>query len=174
MLPVSGSNCETPRLLLIKTSILGAHPEATIAVAKKRQNPIATKRRRPARIIAVARKTTGLRVEMVESFAVCAIGAGVLDINAALDETGTLSGAALSPLMALGTAPDGSAVVLVESTEDLWADPQWAGDALWSDSYLWSNGEVVPDDYVWTEGYLWSNGDPLFDGVDSVRILNDD
>lgn len=80
-----------------------------------------------------------------------AAGAGVLDINVALNATGVVYGQALSPLMARS---EEGWVILVEDTALLW------GDATWGAGYLWNNAVT---DYT-----------PLYDTRSSITTLNDD
>jgi serine protease AprX len=82
-------------------------------------------------------------------------GAGLLDIDAAMNETGIVSGEALSPLMAFDAESGGT---LVQDTATLW------GDDIWGNGYLWTNGGVTANGYLWTNsginanGYLWTDG----------------
>jgi serine protease AprX len=108
-------------------------------------------------------------------------GAGVLDVEAAMNLTGTIKNQyrALSPLM--GLSADGTRVY-VEDTSKLWGNSQWAAGyiwsngslwsssytaasgyiwsdaSMWSNGYLWSNGSLWTSGYIWTNGYIWSNG----------------
>jgi serine protease AprX len=92
------------------------------------------------------------------------VGAGVLNVDDAMNATGTVAGQALSPLMDLSA--DGS-TVYVQDTALLWGGDQWAAGSLWPDAYLWSDaaggflssqGSLWPDSYLWADAYLWSNG----------------
>ena len=89
-----------------------------------------------------------------------ATGAGVLDIQAALNEQGHMYTDALSPTLILSA--DGDAV-MVESTELLWGDPAWGSAYIWADGYLWGNVPMGAEGYLWgdgvlADGYLWGNG----------------
>ncbi|MEM7611544.1 MAG: S8 family serine peptidase [Pseudomonadota bacterium] len=96
-----------------------------------------------------------------------AVGAGVLDIDAALNETGVVGGDALSPLMIRDESLD---TILVEDTGVLWGDSLYSagfiydGGFNWSDGYTGSAGDTVSatgylwtDSGVWARGYLWSD-----------------
>jgi len=89
-------------------------------------------------------------------------GAGVLDIVAALAETGSVD-SALSPRMARSAE---GPVILVEDTAILWGDPQWGAAYIWSDGYIWS------DSYIWSDAVTDVN--PLFDVGSQGVMLNDD
>jgi serine protease AprX len=87
-------------------------------------------------------------------------GAGVLDVESAMNATGRLYGNALSPL--IGLSSDGKRVY-VENTAQLWgagwsAGYIWSNGSLWSNSYLAANGYLWSDAALWSNGYLWSNG----------------
>jgi hypothetical protein len=83
-------------------------------------------------------------------------GAGVLDVNAAMNLTGTLKSQtqALSPLIALSSD---STRVYVEDTSKLWGSSQWAAGYIWTNGSLWSNGYTSASGYVWSDASLWSN-----------------
>ena len=91
-------------------------------------------------------------------------GAGLLDIDAAMDETGVVKGQALSPLMVFDSATGGT---LIQDTATLWGDNLWGAGYLWTDGvnangYLWTDS-VNANGYLWTDGvkangYLWTDG----------------
>jgi serine protease AprX len=96
------------------------------------------------------------------------VGAGVLDVEAAMNATGYMYTYALSPLMNLNTS---GTVVHVQNTAQLWGSSQWSAGYLWSDGslwsssaplavsgYLWSEGSLWSDSSLWADGYLWSTG----------------
>jgi serine protease AprX len=92
------------------------------------------------------------------------VGAGVLNVDDAMNATGTVAAQALSPLMDL--SDDGN-TVYVQDTALLWGGSEWAAGSLWPDAYLWSDstggllssqGSLWPDSYLWADAYLWSNG----------------
>jgi serine protease AprX len=89
-------------------------------------------------------------------------GAGVLDVEAAMNATGYMYTTALSPLMNLSW--DGS-VVYVQNTAQLWGSSQWSAGSLWSDASLWSNAPPLSvTGYLWSEGSLWSDSSLWSDG----------
>ncbi|MEL6950266.1 MAG: hypothetical protein AAGM16_09175 [Pseudomonadota bacterium] len=95
-----------------------------------------------------------------------AAGAGVLDIEAALAETGVMMTEALSPRMARSSQSNG---ILIENTAVLWGDDTWGAGYLWSDGgnwaqgYLWSDQDVLANGFLWGDeslqanGFLWSD-----------------
>ena len=80
------------------------------------------------------------------------VGAGVLDIEAALNETAWTDFAA-SPRM--GTDIDGE--IVVEDTADLWGDETWSNNAIWPDALLWSNAVLWSDPVLWSDAAAWSD-----------------
>ena len=107
-------------------------------------------------------------------------GAGLLDIEAALDETGVVTGEALSPLLQYDEATGGT---LMEDTAELWGDAHWGAGYMWTDSgdvpvggglltdsgvsangFIWTDGGVNANGYIWTDGSIWANGALWTDG----------
>ena len=89
-------------------------------------------------------------------------GAGVLDIDAALNETGIVQGDALSPLLVYDATTGGT---LIEDTSSLWGSELWGAGYLWTDGsgisangYLWTDGGINANGYLWTDGSIWANG----------------
>jgi hypothetical protein len=106
-------------------------------------------------------------------------GAGLLDIDAALDDLGIVSGQALSPLMHRDEAGYG---ILVEDTSVLWGGAEWnpgyiynggftwysgynwtdpdgvdGNGYMWTDRSTWAKGELWDDSEIWSEGYMWTD-----------------
>jgi serine protease AprX len=95
-------------------------------------------------------------------------GAGLLDIDAALNETGVVYGDALSPLLVYDAATGGT---LIEDTSELWGNELWGAGYLWTDGsgisangYVWTDGGVNANGYIWTDGSIWANGYLWTDG----------
>ncbi len=95
-------------------------------------------------------------------------GAGLLDIDAALNENGTVKGQALSPLLVYDKETGGT---LIQDTSQLWGDDLWGAGYLWTDGenvkangYLWTDGGVSANGYLWTDGGIWANGYLWTDG----------
>ena len=88
-----------------------------------------------------------------------AYGAGVLDVQAALKDTGVVSGQALSPLVQRSNVGNSNGTaMLVEDTAKLWGSSIWGAGYLWQNGYLWSSKYTTADGYLWSDGYLWQNG----------------
>ncbi len=186
------TSCTSEYLELSGTSM--AAPMVAAAAARMLQkDPALTPATVKARLMRSARKIDDEPT---------AAGAGVLDVDAALGDTGVLTGEALSPLM---YRDDTTGDILVEDTADLWGDSLWGAGYLFSggfnwvdgyslpdstvnaNGYLWTDGDVWAKGYLWTDGegifakgYLWTDGDDvnpqsLLDGSDETGyVLNDD
>lgn len=134
-LEMSGTSMATPMVSAAVALMLNKDPSLTPATVK-------------ARLMRSARK-----VSADPSTA----GAGLLDIDAALSDTGTVSGEALSPLMVFDAV---SGDVLVEDTAVLWGDAVWGSGYLFSGGFNWSGGASFTDENgVQANGYMWTDGD---------------
>lgn len=133
-----------------------------------------------------------------------AVGAGTLDVDAALSDTGMLYGQALSPVMLRDEATGG---ILIEDTANLWGHSQWAASViypgasqwasadngtlvtgsgevqgtgfLWTDEDVWARGFLWTDEDVWARGFLWTDEDDvgarsLVESNGKELIVNDD
>jgi serine protease AprX len=84
-----------------------------------------------------------------------AIGAGALDVEAAMNATGVMSGPALSPLMKLSS---NGQIAYVQDTAALWGHSSWGAGNLWAQGYLWTDASAVGVlGYLWSNAYLWTN-----------------
>jgi serine protease AprX len=140
-----GPNCNERYLQLSGTSMAAAVVSGSVTRMLDKNsslNPATIK----ARLMKTARKMDGDPT---------LTGAGVLDVDSAMNATGVVTGQALSPLINLSA--DGTRVY-VEDTAALWGGSQWAASTLWSNASLWSNGYLLADGYLWADAYLWANG----------------
>lgn len=141
----ASSQCEYNYLELSGTSMATGMVSAAAALMIQK-DPSLTPATVKARLMRSARK-------LGESPIVA--GAGLLDIDAAMNETGIVNGDALSPLMAFDEESGGT---LIQDTATLW------GDEIWGAGYLWTNGGINANGYLWTDGgvnangYLWTDG----------------
>jgi len=103
------------------------------------------------------------------------VGAGYLDIQAALANTDLApetAGSALSPLVALDS--NGDVVLLVNASSVLGNDSTgilWGTGAVWGDGILWGTGSVNNDGILWgtnvvtSDGILWGTETVNMDGI---------
>ncbi len=193
LITCSVSACDSDYLELSGTSM--ATPMVTAAVARMLQkDPAASPATVKARLMRSSRKIDDEPT---------AAGAGALDVEAALDDTGIVAGEALSPLM---VRDETTGNIFIEDTGELWGDAVWGAgylffggfgwvdgyafsgdDTVTASSYLWTDGDVWAKGYLWTDGgdvwakgYLWTDGDDvgaksLLEGSDETGYaLNDD
>ena len=162
--PTCGSDCSGLYLELSGTSMAAAVVSGTATLMLSDDTTLAPATIK-ARLMRSARKI---------SEDPTAAGAGVLDISAALVETGYAS-VAPSPRMARS---DEGPVVLFEDTAQLWGGTEWSAAYLWADAYLWSDAYLWADAYLWGDAYLWADAvrdqEPLFDPSAAAANLQDD
>jgi len=159
----TSSNCDDNYLELSGTSMATGMVSAAAALMLHK-DPSLTPATVKARLMRSARK-------LGESPIVA--GAGLLDIDAAMNESGVVSGEALSPLMAFDPESGGT---MIQDTATLWGDDIWGAGYLWTDGgvnangylwtdsgvnangFLWTDGGVNANGYLWTDGSVWANG----------------
>ncbi|MGI9233905.1 MAG: S8 family peptidase, partial [Woeseiaceae bacterium] len=167
-LEMSGTSMATPIVSAAAALMLDKDPSLTPATVKAR----------------LMRSAMKLDADPSEA------GAGLIDVEAALDDSGTVSNEALSPLMVFDEASGG---VLVEDTAALWGDAVWGSGYLYNNGFSWAGGAAFTDEngvtangYMWTDGnvsakgYMWTNGGVSAkgymwtDGVDAKSLLDGD
>ncbi len=133
-LELSGTSMATPMVGAAAALMLQKDPSLTPATVK-------------ARLMRSARKIDS---NFVSS------GAGLLDVDAAMNEFGVVTGDALSPLMYVDSLTSG---VVVEDTAVLWGDSIWGTGFIWTDGGTWTNGFSWTDaDGVTSNGFAWTDG----------------
>lgn len=145
-LEMSGTSMATPIVSAAAALMLDKDPSLTPATVK-------------ARLMRSAMKIDADPTE---------VGAGLLDVDAALSDSGVIAGEALSPLMIFDDVSGG---VLVEDTAELWGDALWSAGYLFNSGFTWSGGATFTDEngvtangYMWTDGavsakgYMWTDG----------------
>jgi hypothetical protein len=143
--PSCGTGC-TGNYLELSGSSMATAMVSGAALLMLTKDPALSPSTVKARLMRSARKIAGDPTS---------VGAGVLDVGAALNATGVVSGQALSPQME--RSAEGSAI-LVEDTALLWGNSAWSAGYLWQNGYLWSNNYTASNGYLWSDGYLWQNG----------------
>ncbi len=117
-------------------------------------------------------------------------GAGLLDADAALNDSGVVTGDALSPVMVFDELNN---TVLIEDTAILWGDDLWGSayifnngvewasgaeytdeDGVTANGYMWTDGSVAAKGYQWTDGGVAAKGYQWTDGVEARSLLDGD
>ena len=160
-------DCKGKRYFMLSGTSMAAPMVSATAALMLQKDPSLTPATVKARLMRSARKYGHSPIDG---------GAGLLDVDAALDEANTVSGEALSPLMHQDPA---TGATLIQDTGVLWGDTIWGSGYLWTDGggvdangYLWTDGGVNANGYLWTDGdldangYLWTDG-----GVDANGYL---
>jgi len=84
-------------------------------------------------------------------------GAGIVDADAALSDSGIVTGEALSPLVVFDET---SNAVLIEDTAILWGDDLWGAAYLFNNGLSWASGASYTDaSGVTANGYMWLHVD---------------
>jgi serine protease AprX len=125
-----GVGCDDHYLELSGTSVSTAVVSGTAAIMLSK-DPSLTPATVKARLMKSAMKLDGDPIM---------VGAGLLDVEAALAETSIVTGEALSPKLVLTEA---GTEVLLEDPSLLWGS-QWDASDLWSNGYFWANSTTDP------------------------------
>ena len=149
VIPCDTAGCNDDYLELSGTSMAAPVVSSTVAMMLEK-DPTLTPDTIKARLMRSATKIDAAPIEA---------GAGVLNIDGALNDTGVMTGPALSPLMQNDDVNGG---VYIEDTSMLWGDEVWGSGYLWTNGYLWTDGPQA-NGYLWTDGpqangYLWTDG----------------
>ncbi len=131
-LDMSGTSMATPMVAAAVALMLEKDATLTPATVK-------------ARLMRSARKLPAAPI---------AIGAGLLDVDAALSETGVVSGEALSPLVSYDATLDAT---LLEETGTLWGAEIWSASYLYHGGVTWVTGDPTSESGVTATGYGWTN-----------------
>lgn len=132
-LEMSGTSMATPMVAAAVALMLEKDPTLTPASVK-------------ARLMRSARKIAAPPI---------AIGAGLLDVDAALTETGVVAGEALSPIVSYDETSD---TTVIEETETLWGAEIWSASYLYNGGATWTPGEGASGSGITATGYGWTGG----------------
>jgi serine protease AprX len=99
------------------------------------------------------------------------IGAGYLDVDAALGSTDVGNGGAVSPTAVYNSAT--KQVTLLNGTSITWgASIIWGSSIVWSDSLVFGSNVVINDSIIWGSTIVW--GDATCTGFSIVWGVNGD
>lgn len=110
------------------------------------------------------------------------IGAGYLDIDAALQSTDVASGGAPSPVVNFN--PTTGTATIANSQSITWGNSiTWGSSIVWGNSIVWGSNAVLSDSIIWGNSIVWGQssvtgnsiiwGNSIVWGANSVAGLND-
>ena len=158
---ICGVSCESDYVSLSGSSMAAARVSgaAALLLAKTPDlSPASVK----ARLMRSTRKLSGDPT---------AVGAGILSVKDALNDTTVVVGEALSPLLA--QTADGTKV-LVENTGELWGSADFQLQHIYHDSEQWIEdySDGAPEQFLLTDGNVWQGVQPVEEnGVSSESYL---
>jgi serine protease AprX len=133
--------CEENYMALSGTSMATAVVSGAVALMLD-QDPDLSAATVKARLMRSARKIEGDPI---------AVGAGVLDVAAALEDVGIATDAKSPGVMFTETG-----AVVLQDVSALWG-PEWSAAEVWNGDN-WSDSEMDANGYLWATGYMWANG----------------
>ena len=162
---LSGCTTGTPNEYLRLSGTSMATPMVSGAAALMIQNnPNLTPDQIKARMMKTAWKGYPLSswgysifgVGYFSQYDVFTIGAGYLDIYAALNSTDVANGGAASPVAVFDPATQ--TATLVNGTSITWGNSIiWGSSIIWSDSIVWGSNTVLSNSIIWSNSIVWSD-----------------
>ncbi|MGA2674154.1 MAG: S8 family peptidase [Terracidiphilus sp.] len=180
----NGTNASSGEYFVLSGTSMATPMVSGAAALMLQQNPALTPDQVKAQLMLSAFKglvqsTTAVDAITGQSFTeqadVFTVGAGYLDIQAALASIALApptAGSALSPTAAVDA--NGNVVLLVSASSVLGNDSDgilWGSDAVWGDGILWGSGTVSEDGILWgsesvsVDGILWGSDALVNDGI---------
>ncbi|HEY7406116.1 MAG TPA: S8 family peptidase [Candidatus Angelobacter sp.] len=110
------------------------------------------------------------------------IGAGYLDVDAALKSTDVVNGGAPSPVVNFNA---GTGVATLTNSQSItWGNSiTWGSSIVWGNSIVWGSNSVLSDSIIWGNSIVWGQtgvtgnsiiwGNSIVWGANSVAGLND-
>ena len=144
---LSGTSMAAPVVSAASALLIGKNPSLTPDQVKARLMRTATKVFPYSSTVA----DPVTSVSYTSRYDVFAVGAGYLDVMAALNDTTAATGAALSP--SVTRSPTGYVVSLVFGQNVVWGD-----SVVWGSNVVWGNNVVWGTNVVWGEGVVWGFG----------------
>jgi serine protease AprX len=118
----------------------------------------------------------------LSQYDVFTIGAGYLDVYAALKNTDVVNGGAASPIAYRNTAT--GTYSFSNSTSITWGNSiTWGSSIIWGNSIVWGSNALVSDSIIWGDSIVWGDttcsansiiwGDSIIWGTSAVASLSD-
>jgi serine protease AprX len=177
----AGGNAPSGSYLMMSGTSMAAPMVTGAAALMLQQTPALTPDQVKARLMKTAFKglvqsSTAVDASTGQTFTeqadLLTVGAGYLDIQAALANTDlapATAGSALSPIVAIDS--NGNVVLLVNASSVLGNNSDgilWGTDAVWGDGILWGTDSVNSDGILW--GTNQNTGDGILWGTEVVTV----
>jgi serine protease AprX len=121
-------------------------------------------------------------VGYLSQYDVFTIGAGYLDVDAALQSTDTASGGATSPTAVFNVGSK-QAILVNGSSVSYGNSITWGSSIIWGNSIVWGGNAVLSDSIIWGNSIVWGNttvsgnsiiwGTSIIWGGNSINALSD-
>lgn len=153
---LSGTSMATPMVSAAVATMLGKQPGLTPDQVKARLMKTASKAF-PSSSIAVDPVTGQTFTTYYDIFTV---GAGYLDLHAALTNNDTFTGNALSPTALRNVATDTGKLQYASGSGFGGTNVVWGDNVMWGSNVVWGDNVVWGTNVVWGDNVLWgtSNG----------------
>ena len=150
---LSGTSLATPDVSGAAALLLQQNPSLTPDQVKARLMKTAWKL--PAVTTISVDPVTG--VQYVSENDIFTVGAGYLNVQAALNSTDIATAPAISPAASFNDATN--TVTLVSGSNAVWGTTAvWGTAAVWGTNVLWGNGAVWGTNVLWGSGAVWRTG----------------
>lgn len=112
------------------------------------------------------------------------IGAGYLDIDAAMKSTDVVNGGAASPIVHFNATSTSGKATLNNSMSITWGNSiTWGSSIVWGNSIVWGSNAVLSDSIIWGDSIVWGQscitgnsiiwGSSIAPGTNSITALSD-
>lgn len=169
----SSANVTSPNYFTLSGTSMAAPMVSGAAALLLQQNGSLTPDAVKARLMKTATKSfpftsvvTVGGVSYTDYYDIFTVGAGYLDVWAALNSTDTVpvGSTAASPIAQYNALTN--TVTLVNTNSVIWGTPIWGSSLVWGDTIVWGSSLVLGDTIVWGSSLVW--GDSTLQGFSIV------
>jgi serine protease AprX len=176
---LSGTSMATPIVAGAAALMLQKDPTLTPDIIKARMMKTAWKGY-PVNSWGYDSKNVGY----LSQYDVFTIGAGYLDINAAMKSTDVVTGGAPSPIVHFNATSTSGKATLSNSLSITWGNSiTWGSSIVWGNSIVWGSNAVLSDSIIWGDSIVWGQstingnsiiwGQSIAAGTNSITALSD-